>query len=78
MSGEKPVADEGPQLFGSDRGPNPQELLFAALNSCVIVTFVVQASIARHAAGKPGDPNYTIWQHDRTGMKSNQSSSFLH
>ena len=39
------VADEGPQLFGSDRGPNPQELLFAALNSCVMVTFVAQASL---------------------------------
>jgi uncharacterized OsmC-like protein len=39
------AADEPPQLLGSNHGPNPQELLFAALNSCMMVVFVAQASL---------------------------------
>lgn len=38
-------ADEPKELLGEDTGPNPQELLFAALNACMMATFVVGASI---------------------------------
>lgn len=39
------IADEPPQLLGTDRGPNPQELLYSAINSCMMVTFVALASL---------------------------------
>jgi uncharacterized OsmC-like protein len=39
------ATDEPPELCGSNHGPNPQELLFAALNSCMMITFVVHASL---------------------------------
>lgn len=46
------VADEPPQLLGSNHGPNPQELLFAALNSCMMVVFVAQASLRGITLGR--------------------------
>src|SRR5215467_5596978 len=36
--------DEPHDLLGTDTAPNPQMLLYAALNSCVLNTFVVNAS----------------------------------
>jgi len=38
------LADEPPQLLGEDSAPNPQELLFSALNACMLVGYVVGAS----------------------------------
>jgi uncharacterized OsmC-like protein len=37
-------ADEPSALLGTDTAPNPQMLLYAALNSCVLNTFVVNAA----------------------------------
>jgi uncharacterized OsmC-like protein len=37
-------ADEPTALLGTDTAPNPQMLLYAALNSCVLNTFVVNAA----------------------------------
>jgi len=36
--------DEPAALLGTDTAPNPQMLLYAALNSCVLNTFVVNAA----------------------------------
>lgn len=41
----KIVADEPCELLGSDSAPNPQELLMAAFNACVMVGYVAGASI---------------------------------
>ena len=38
-------ADEPEEIFGSNEAPNPQELLLAALNSCMAVGYVEGASI---------------------------------
>lgn len=38
------VADEPAELLGQDSAPNPQELLMAALNACLTVGYVVNAS----------------------------------
>lgn len=38
-------ADEPKELLGEDTAANPQELLFAAMNACMMVTFVVGAAI---------------------------------
>jgi uncharacterized OsmC-like protein len=38
------AADEPAALCGSDSAPNPQMLLYAALNSCVMNTFVINAA----------------------------------
>jgi anti-sigma factor ChrR (cupin superfamily)/uncharacterized OsmC-like protein len=38
-------ADEPPALFGQDNGANPQELLLAALNSCMSVGYVAGAAM---------------------------------
>ncbi|PHV12383.1 osmotically inducible protein C [Chitinimonas sp. BJB300] len=38
-------ADEPAELLGEDTAPNPQELLFAGLNACMIATFVIGAAI---------------------------------
>jgi uncharacterized OsmC-like protein len=38
-------ADEPLELLGEDTAPNPQELLFAALNACMVATFVVGAAV---------------------------------
>ena len=39
------VADEPCQLLGSDGAPNPQELLMAAFNACIMVGYVAGASL---------------------------------
>lgn len=39
------VVDEPPELLGKDEAPNPQEVLMAALNSCVMMGYVAQASM---------------------------------
>ena len=39
------VADEPCELLGSDCAPNPQELLMAAVNACMMVGYVAGASI---------------------------------
>lgn len=41
----KIVADEPYELFGTDSGPNPQELLMSAINSCMLVGYVEQAAL---------------------------------
>lgn len=43
----KIVADEPDGLLGSNSGPNPQELLMAGLNACMIVGYVSSAAIRR-------------------------------
>ena len=39
------VADEPRELLGSDTAPNPQELLVSAVNACMVVGYVAQASM---------------------------------
>jgi uncharacterized OsmC-like protein len=39
------VADEPPELFGNDGGPNPQEYLLGALGACMTTGFVAIASL---------------------------------
>jgi uncharacterized OsmC-like protein len=39
------VADEPCELLGADSAPNPQELLMAAFNACIMVGYVAGASI---------------------------------
>jgi uncharacterized OsmC-like protein len=39
------VADEPCELLGSDGAPNPQELLMAAINSCMTVGYVAGAAL---------------------------------
>ena len=39
------VADEPRELLGSDSAPNPQELLMAALNACMMVGYVAGAAV---------------------------------
>jgi uncharacterized OsmC-like protein len=41
----KIVADEPCELLGSDSAPNPQELLMAAFNACIMVGYVAGASL---------------------------------
>lgn len=41
----KVIADEPLELLGTDTAPNPQELLMAALNACMAVGYVAQASV---------------------------------
>ena len=41
----KIVADEPCELLGADGAPNPQELLMAAVNACMMVGYVAQASV---------------------------------
>lgn len=41
----KIVADEPCELLGSDSAPNPQELLMAAVNACMMVGYVAGASL---------------------------------
>ena len=38
-------ADEPCELFGTDSAPNPQELLMAAVNACMMVGYVAGASV---------------------------------
>ncbi|MEM9488046.1 MAG: OsmC family protein [Myxococcota bacterium] len=39
------LADEPEQLLGKDSAPNPQELLLAAMNACMMVGYVVGAAV---------------------------------
>lgn len=39
------VADEPCELLGTDSAPNPQELLMAAVNACMVVGYVAGASV---------------------------------
>jgi uncharacterized OsmC-like protein len=39
------VADEPHELLGTDSAPNPQELLMAAFNACIMVGYVAGASL---------------------------------
>lgn len=39
------VVDEPPALLGKDEAPNPQEVLMAALNSCIMMGYVAQAAM---------------------------------
>ena len=41
----KVVADEPPELLGSDTAPNPQELLMSAVNACMTVGYVANAAL---------------------------------
>jgi len=41
----KIVADEPWELLGADSAPNPQELLMAAFNACIIVGYVAGAAV---------------------------------
>jgi uncharacterized OsmC-like protein len=41
----KIVADEPCELLGRDSAPNPQELLMAAFNACIMVGYVAGASV---------------------------------
>ena len=38
--------DEPTELFGNNSAPNPQEMLMAALNACVLATYVALCSLA--------------------------------
>lgn len=38
------ASDEPPELGGTNTAPNPQELLLAAVNSCIVVGFVFEAA----------------------------------
>lgn len=39
------MIDEPVQLLGTGRYPNPQQVLFAAINACILNTFVVNAAV---------------------------------
>src|SRR5262249_9128465 len=39
------VADEPPELLGQNSAPNPQELLMAAFNACIMVGYVAGAAL---------------------------------
>jgi uncharacterized OsmC-like protein len=39
------VADEPHELLGTNAAPNPQELLMSAVNACMMVGYVAQASV---------------------------------
>lgn len=39
------TADEPEELLGTNRAPNPQELLMSAVNACMMVGYVAQASV---------------------------------
>jgi uncharacterized OsmC-like protein len=41
----KIVADEPHELLGTNSAPNPQELLMSAVNACMMVGYVAQASV---------------------------------
>lgn len=38
------VSDEPLELFGTDNGPNPQELLLSALNGCMLFIYLLKAA----------------------------------
>ena len=39
------IADEPHELLGANSAPNPQELLMSAVNACMMVGYVAQASV---------------------------------
>jgi uncharacterized OsmC-like protein len=39
------TADEPHELLGTNTAPNPQELLFSAVNACMMVGYVAQAAV---------------------------------
>ena len=39
------AADEPPELLGQNTAPNPQELLMAAFNACIMVGYVATAAV---------------------------------
>jgi uncharacterized OsmC-like protein len=39
------AADEPPELLGQNSAPNPQELLMAAFNACIMVGYVATAAV---------------------------------
>jgi uncharacterized OsmC-like protein len=39
------IADEPVELLGANSAPNPQELLLSAVNACMMVGYVAQASV---------------------------------
>ena len=39
------IADEPPELLGQNSAPNPQELLMAAFNACIMVGYVAGSSL---------------------------------
>jgi uncharacterized OsmC-like protein len=39
------AADEPPELLGQNTAPNPQELLMAAFNACIMVGYVANAAV---------------------------------
>lgn len=39
------TADEPPELLGQNSAPNPQELLMAAFNACIMVGYVATAAV---------------------------------
>ena len=39
------IADEPVELLGTNSAPNPQELLMSAVNACMMVGYVAQASV---------------------------------
>lgn len=41
----KIIADEPSELLGTNTAPNPQELLMSAVNACMMVGYVAQASV---------------------------------
>jgi uncharacterized OsmC-like protein len=41
----KVVADEPHELLGANTAPNPQELLMSAVNACMMVGYIAQASV---------------------------------
>ena len=41
----KIIADEPHELLGTNSAPNPQELLMSAVNACMMVGYVAQASV---------------------------------
>jgi uncharacterized OsmC-like protein len=40
------IVDEPPQLLGASSGPTPQEYLMSGVGACIMVGFVVNASVA--------------------------------
>lgn len=41
----KVIADEPHELLGTNEAPNPQELLMSAVNACMMVGYIAQASV---------------------------------